>query len=164
MKIAVTAVGDNLDAEVDPRFGRSPYFLVIDKNTMAFEALENQNLSLGGGAGIQTARQMVELGVKFVLTGNCGPNAHRTLSAAGIAVVVGCSGSVRKVLEQFKEGKYSTAGEPNVDSHFGIGPGTGLPDDQSTANSRFRSGEDIIKNRSGMGRGRSGAGKQRLEN
>jgi predicted Fe-Mo cluster-binding NifX family protein len=121
MRIAVTAAGPSLDGPVDPRFGRCPYFLIVETDDLAFEALENPNVTLGGGAGIQSAQLMNEKGVRSVLTGNCGPNAHRTLSAAGIEVIVGCSGPVRDVVEQFKAGRLDAANEPNVAGHFGTG-------------------------------------------
>lgn len=135
MKIAVTATGASLDAQVDPRFGRCPYFLIIDTDTMAFEAIENPNLALGGGAGIQSGQLMAEKDVQFVLTGNCGPNAHRALSAAGIQIIVGCSGVVREVVEQFKAGGLAAAGAPNVASHFGMGMDSApsVPQDQPFA-------------------------------
>ena len=41
MKIAISATGTTLDAEVDPRFGRCQYFIIVDPETMQFEALEN---------------------------------------------------------------------------------------------------------------------------
>jgi len=63
---------------------------------------------------------MAEKGVKTILTGNCGPNAYQTLSAAGIGVIVGCSGVARDVVEQFKAGQLNTAPEPNVASKFGM--------------------------------------------
>jgi predicted Fe-Mo cluster-binding NifX family protein len=121
MKIAVTATGPLLNGPVDPRFGRCSYFLIVETDNLAFEAMENPNLALGGGAGIQSAQLMTEKGVRFVLTGNCGPNAHQTLTAAGIEVIVGCSGRVRDVVEQFKVGRLSAADEPNVRGHFGMG-------------------------------------------
>ncbi|HPQ41169.1 MAG TPA: NifB/NifX family molybdenum-iron cluster-binding protein, partial [bacterium] len=74
MKIAVTSTGTTLDDRVDPRFGRCPYFLVIDTETLEAETLENPNVALGGGAGIQSAQAMAQRDVKAVLTGNCGPN------------------------------------------------------------------------------------------
>ncbi|HUU26276.1 MAG TPA: NifB/NifX family molybdenum-iron cluster-binding protein [archaeon] len=148
MKIAITAAEPSLEAKVDPRFGRSPYFLIVDPETMLYEAIENPNVSLGGGAGIQSAILISEKGANLLLTGNCGPNAYRTLSAADIGVIVGCSGVVRNTIEQFKTGQYSTASEPNVASHFGMGgaggrgmgrgrgmgdcfPGTGFPEPQA---------------------------------
>ena len=123
MKIAVTASGPTLDDQVDPRFGRCPYFLIVETDTMEFEALENANIAVGGGAGIQSGQLMADRDVKAVLTGNCGPNAFQTLGAAGIQVIVGVSGVVRQAVEQFKSGGFSTASDPNVASHFGIGPG-----------------------------------------
>ena len=125
MRIAVSAKESSLDTTVDPRFGRCPYFLIVETDDSSFEAIENQNAALGGGAGIQSAQLMAEKGVKVVLTGNCGPNAYQTLSAAGIQVVVGCSGSIKEVIESFNAGAYSAADQPSVASHFGTGAAPG---------------------------------------
>lgn len=123
MKVAVTATGPALDAALDPRFGRCPCFVLVETGDMTFETVENDNSALGGGAGIQSARLMAQKGVKAVLTGNCGPNAHQTLSAAGIDVVVGCSGTVSEVVERFTSGQLGAASAPNVASHSGMGGG-----------------------------------------
>ena len=120
MRIAITTTEPALEAAVDPRFGRCAHFLIVDTETMGFEAVENPNIALGGGAGIQSAQLLAGKGVEVVLTGNCGPNAHQTLSAADIGVIVGCSGVVKDVIEQFKAGQFNTAGEPNVASHSGM--------------------------------------------
>jgi len=120
MKIAATATAPSLEASLDPRFGRCPYFLIVETDTLEYEAIENPNMALGSGAGIQSAQLMAERGVKFLLTGNCGPNAYQTLSAAGIGVIVGCSGVVKDVIEQFKSEQPSAATEPNVASKFGM--------------------------------------------
>ncbi|MBN2560245.1 MAG: NifB/NifX family molybdenum-iron cluster-binding protein [Phycisphaerae bacterium] len=131
MRIAITASGPTLDAAVDPRFGRCPYFLIVDPRDLAFEAIENASVALGQGAGIQSAQLMAEKGVTSVLTGNCGPNAHQTLSAAGIVVIVGCSGAVRDVIQQYKAGQLSATNQPNVAGHSGMagapGPAQGQP-------------------------------------
>jgi predicted Fe-Mo cluster-binding NifX family protein len=126
MKIAITTENPSLDSKVDPRFGRCPYFLIVETDSLSFEAIENPNVTLGGGAGIQSAQLMAEKGVKQILTGSCGPNAHQALSAAGIGVIVGCSGIVRDVVEQHKAGRLAPAEQPNVGSHYGMGsaPGT----------------------------------------
>jgi predicted Fe-Mo cluster-binding NifX family protein/Pyruvate/2-oxoacid:ferredoxin oxidoreductase delta subunit len=125
MKIAVTAKGKSLGDQVDPRFGRCPYFLVVDIDSadMKFDAIENPNIALGGGAGIQSAQLMAEHDVTYVLTGNCGPNAFQTLEAAEIQVITGVNGIVRQIVEQFKSNAFSTASNPNVASHYGIGAG-----------------------------------------
>ncbi len=126
MKIAVTAKGKTLADHVDPRFGRCPYFLVVDTEMSHVEPIENPNLALGGGAGIQAAQLMAEREVEAVLTGNCGPNAYRTLEAAGIAVIVGVEGTVGEAVEKFQSGALSTTQGPNVAGHFGTGGGRGV--------------------------------------
>lgn len=123
MKVAVSATGSTPDAAVDPRFGRCSTFVLVETDDMSVEAIENANSSLGGGAGIQSARLLAQKGVKAVLTGNCGPNAHRTLRAAGIDVVVGCSGTVSDVVARFESGQLRPATDPNVASHSGRGGG-----------------------------------------
>ncbi len=122
MKVAVTATGATLESPLDPRFGRCPYFLIVETDDLSFEALENPNISRGSGAGIQTAQLVAEKGAQVVLTGNCGPNAYQTLSAAGLDVIVNCSGAVRDAVESFKAGRCKIAEQPNVASHFGTGP------------------------------------------
>ncbi len=125
MKIAVTSTGPTLDDTVEARFGRCAYFLIIDPDTLEFEALDNANIALGGGAGIQSAQLMAEKGVSTVLTGNCGPNAFQTFGAAKIQVITGVSGQVRQAVEQYKSGALSSTTTPNVQSHFGMGMGGG---------------------------------------
>ena len=120
MKIVVTSTGPTLDDNVEARFGRCAYFLIIDTDTIQYEAIENPNITLGGGAGIQSAQLMSEKGVTTVLTGNCGPNAFNVFGQAGIQVIVGITGVVRNAVEQFKAGAFSFASGPNVASHFGV--------------------------------------------
>ena len=119
MKLAVTAKGKTLEDQVDARFGRCPYFVLVDSESLETEAIENPNTALGGGAGIQSAQVMSENDVGVILTGNCGPNAYRTLAAAEIDVFVGASGTVKEAVEQYKAGQLSAAQGPNVASHFG---------------------------------------------
>ena len=120
MKIAITATGPDLDSSVDPRFGRCAYFLIIDPETMEYGSIENPNISLGGGAGIQSAQLMAQKEVDTVLTGNCGPNAFRTFEASGIQVITGVSGSIQEAVNQYNSGAHPNATSPNVTSHFGM--------------------------------------------
>ncbi len=104
MRIAVSATGPTLDAEVDPRFGRCQYFIIADPETMEFEALENSSAMAAGGAGISTGQTIAGKGVDAVLTGNCGPNAYQVLSAAGLQVITGVSGKVKDAIQGYKSG------------------------------------------------------------
>jgi predicted Fe-Mo cluster-binding NifX family protein len=130
MKIAVSATAPGVDAEVDPRFGRCQYFIIVDPESMEFEALDNSNAMASGGAGISTAQMIASKGVEIVLTGNCGPNAHQTLSAVGIKVITGVSGKINDAIEAFKAGEFKSSSQPNVGDHYGTGmsmaPGTGM--------------------------------------
>jgi predicted Fe-Mo cluster-binding NifX family protein len=121
MKIAVTSTAPDLDAEIDPRFGRAQYLLVVDTADLQYEAIENPNMTAGMGAGIQTAQMLSARGVEAVLTGNCGPNAYQTLSAAGIQICVGLGGRVREAVEAFSNGDLQSTAQPSVPGHFGIG-------------------------------------------
>ena len=123
MKIAVSSSGPELTDPLDPRLGRCEYLLIVDADTMEFEALENENKTKGGGAGIQTARTIAERGATVVLTGNCGPNAHETLTAAGIRVFTGLTGTVQEALECCQRGEATACDGPNVQSHAGLGGG-----------------------------------------
>jgi len=121
MKIAVTSVGTEMDSQVDPRFGRAAYFALVDTETMAFEAVENANVAAAGGAGINSAKVVIDAGARAVLTGNCGPNAERTLRAANVKLYTGVQGTVAAAVEQFKAAALTEATGPNVDSHSGMG-------------------------------------------
>jgi len=120
MKICVTAQGNNLESLIDPRFGRCQYFIIVDTDTLEFEAVQNPSMSAGGGAGIQSGQLMVNKDVKAVLTGNVGPNAFTTLQAAGINVVVGVSGMVKEAIEKYKKGELKATQGPSVGSKFGM--------------------------------------------
>ena len=120
MKICVTSEGKALDSKVDPRFGRCRNFIFFDTDTGNFEAQENANAQFHGGAGIQSGQLVVSRGVEAVLTGNVGPNAHQVLSAAGISIFAGISGTVKEAIEAYKKGEYKATDTPSVGSKFGM--------------------------------------------
>jgi predicted Fe-Mo cluster-binding NifX family protein len=99
--IAITSSGPSLDAPMDERFGRCPCFIIVDSGATVVDSVENPCATQGHGAGIQAAKLVADTGVGVVLTGRCGPNASDTLEAAGVAVVTGCSGTVREALDAY---------------------------------------------------------------
>jgi len=125
MKIAISASSPSLDSEVNPRFGRCDMFIIADPKSIDFEVVDNAGESAGGGAGISTAQMIAQKNVEVVITGNCGPNAHRVLSSAGIEIITGAEGTVRQVIEDYNNGKLSSSSGPNVSDHFGMGGGGG---------------------------------------
>ncbi|MCK4728097.1 MAG: NifB/NifX family molybdenum-iron cluster-binding protein, partial [Desulfobacterales bacterium] len=103
MRIAVTSTGNELISDMDPRFGRAQYFLIVDPETLEYEAVENkQNLNLPQGAGIQAAKTVVDQNADVLISGNCGPKAFDVLNAANIKVVTGAKGRVMDAITQYK--------------------------------------------------------------
>jgi predicted Fe-Mo cluster-binding NifX family protein len=125
MKIAIPASSDKLEANLDPRFGRCQYFLIVDSDSMDFNAIPNDSINAAHGAGIQAAQIIANMGVDVVITGNVGPNAFNVLFASGIKIVTGASGSIKDVIEKFKSGQLKEVKNPTVGGHFGMGRGSG---------------------------------------
>jgi predicted Fe-Mo cluster-binding NifX family protein len=120
MKICISSRGDTLDAQIDPRFGRCQYFIIVDTDTLKYEAVTNPNIDAMGGAGIQSGQLIASKNVKAVLTGNVGPNAFQTLQTVGIEVITGISGSVKEAIEKYKKGDFRVAQGPSTASHSGV--------------------------------------------
>mgnify|MGYP006288575557 CR=1 FL=1 len=119
MKIAVTAQEPRMEAQVDPRFGRAPYFIIADTETDEWKAIENrQNMQAAQGAGIQSAETVVGQDVEALLTGHCGPKAFSVLKSAGVEVFVGIEGVVQDAIEQHKSGNWKLAGSADVEGHW----------------------------------------------
>ena len=119
MKIAVSSKGKDLTSEIDPRFGRAGYFVIVDSETLDYEAVENtQNLNLPQGAGIQSSKTVVNAGAEIVVTGNCGPKAYKALTEAGVRIALDGTGRVIDAVQKFKNGLLSFTEEANVEGHW----------------------------------------------
>lgn len=119
MRVAVTSEGKDLAAKVDPRFGRAKYFLVVETDSRVVEVIDNeQNLNAVQGAGVQSAETVARLGVDAVITGHCGPKAFHALSAAGVDVFTGATGTVEAAVESLVAGELSQSEGPDVEGHW----------------------------------------------
>ena len=119
MKVAITSQGKDLNSVADPRFGRAKCFIVVDTETGDFTSHDNsQNLNAVQGAGIQAGRNVIDLGVEAVITGNVGPKAFATLQAGGVKIYVGAAGSVADAIEKFKAGELDCVSKANVEGHW----------------------------------------------
>lgn len=156
MIIAVSSTGMDLDSQIDPRFGRCAYFIVYDTDDMRFEAFNNESISLGGGAGIQSAQFVISKGVEAVITGNCGPNAAKVLTAANVQLFVGQAGTVRSGIERFRNNELRPTREANVSDHYGMNRGN--PSSQPRFGSMEMGPTAPQGMGGGMGRGRGMGG------
>jgi predicted Fe-Mo cluster-binding NifX family protein len=119
MKIAITSLGQDLNSQIDPRFGRAAYILIVDTDRQEVEVLDNsENVNAFKGAGIQAAAMLSKSGAEALLTGYCGPNAFKTLQAAGIRVVNDVTGAVKDAVDAFIAGELSFADSANADAHW----------------------------------------------
>lgn len=132
MKLCVSSTGKDADSRVDTTFGRAPYFLIIDTETMDVEVVENTAATVGHGAGIAAAQLVSDKGVDGLLTGYVGPNAFNAFRASGIKLFVGASSqdTVKEALAKFNKGKYNEAPAPSevppCEPGRGRGPGRGM--------------------------------------
>ncbi|MGB9791364.1 MAG: NifB/NifX family molybdenum-iron cluster-binding protein [Thermacetogeniaceae bacterium] len=117
MKIVISASGRDLESMLDPRFGRCPYFLVIDTETEECQPVPNPGMMAGGGAGIQAAQEVVRQGAKAVITGQCGPNAYDVLRSAGVKILQAPVEPVRQVLERYRRGELEELTAPGPAHH-----------------------------------------------
>jgi len=129
LKVAVSATGGSPESTVDPRFGRCPYYVIMDTETMTSEGLSNTSMGAPSGAGIGAAQIVAGKGVEAVLTGAVGPNASAVLSQAGIKIVSGVKGTVREAVESYKSGSLQPAadyGQGGLYTGRGTGRGMGM--------------------------------------
>ena len=155
MKVAISSSGKDLDSLIDPRFGRCPYFVIVETDDMSFEVFDNESIALGGGAGIQSAQFISSKDAKAVITGNCGPNAVQTLSAAGVELYLGNTGTVSEVLGKYKSGSLTSTSQANVSDHSGLAGKTSVGRGMDMDRGRGRGQGMGIGGGRGMGRGGS---------
>jgi predicted Fe-Mo cluster-binding NifX family protein len=127
MKIAISSTGKDLNSQVDVRFGRCPYFIIVEtkgKEIKSSKAMENTATSQAGGAGISAAELVGNQKVDAVITGNLGPRAFDVLSQLDIDIYQ-ASGTVKEAVKQLIEGKLTKIQGPTGPQHRGMGGGMG---------------------------------------
>lgn len=111
MRVIITAMGPTLEGDSCPRFGRAPWFVIVNsEDGQLIEALENPAASASGGAGIQAAQALVDHKAEAIISGDCGPKALSVLTAAKIPAYRFDGGSVKAALEAFNAGQLSSIG------------------------------------------------------
>lgn len=105
MKVALTCQGQSLEHDLDQRFGRAAFILIVDLETKFVEIIDNAANAPSGGAGIAAAQRLVDRNVSAVITGQIGPNALSVFKAADIALYQGIAGSAQQNLTAYKAGQ-----------------------------------------------------------
>lgn len=126
MKLAIPILGNNLDSDIDQRFGRCKGFIFINRDNKETTYHENPGFQQSGGAGIATAQFLANENIDTVICGELGPNAFDALFAAEIKIFqVKESISAKQAFEKFKKGKLIEVKAPTGPSHVGMGGGRG---------------------------------------
>ncbi len=119
MKIAISSEGKDLSDRIDARFGRARGFIVFDTESGKAEYVDNkQNLESAQGAGIQSARTVIDAGAEALITGNVGPKAYSTLNSANIKIYLFSEGSINDAITAFKDGRLKLTENANVEGHW----------------------------------------------
>jgi predicted Fe-Mo cluster-binding NifX family protein len=104
MKIAISVATAELDAALDPRFGRAAAFAIVDTESGDQQVVANPAVGAAGGAGIQAAEFVVKQGVEAVISGSFGPNAFDVLDAANVKMYHATSGTVSDLAWKLEDG------------------------------------------------------------
>jgi predicted Fe-Mo cluster-binding NifX family protein len=105
VKIVVTSDGPDVEAKVAHKFGTARYLSIVDLDSNRIEVVLNPNALSQKGSGIHTIVLAISKEVKAVLTGYCNPSARHQLESNGIEVLSNLSGTVKEVIQQYREGK-----------------------------------------------------------
>jgi predicted Fe-Mo cluster-binding NifX family protein len=95
MKIAITSTGGSMDSLVSEQFGRCQYFIIVDSDTMKFEAISNLGEQMQSGAGPKAAELIINKGAEVLLTGHVGDKAEAALKKTDIIVIDGLKGNLK---------------------------------------------------------------------
>jgi len=114
LKIAVSSEDLNLEARVAQRFGISPYLIIVEPETMEFEAVPNPGAAGQRAAGMQTVVLAISKEVDAVLTGYLSPTAMKYLTNNGIEVIAGVKGTVSEAVALYRNQIHPATIHPKV--------------------------------------------------
>jgi len=121
MKIAITASNnDGLEAKVDSRFGRAPFFAIVDIDSLDIDFINNAATGARGGAGVMAAQTIVDQKVDALISGNFGPKAFSGLDAANIKLYSFQGGTIKEAIDSLKNGSLKDVSDPTNDTHAGL--------------------------------------------
>ncbi|MDD5456268.1 MAG: NifB/NifX family molybdenum-iron cluster-binding protein [Candidatus Margulisbacteria bacterium] len=119
MKIAITSTGNELNSDMDPRFGRAQYYIIydIDHDEIMEIINNNDNMNASGGAGTSAAQIIAAKGAEAVISGNFGPNATKGLTGFGIKMFQSEVKKIDMVIADYKAKKLNIVSNATVAGH-----------------------------------------------
>jgi predicted Fe-Mo cluster-binding NifX family protein len=88
MKIAITSTGNNLESNLDQRFGRCSYFTIYDNETKGMEFIPNPNKDAQEGAGPASVQLVASRNVQKIISGEFGIKIKSLLDSLKIQMIV----------------------------------------------------------------------------
>jgi len=82
-------------------FGHAPYFLIVNADTMEYEAVKNEFVNTEG-AGMKVADAVIGFNADLVITGGIGPHGYNKLTAARITVSFDEEGTAEECIKNVK--------------------------------------------------------------
>ena len=122
MKIAISSTGKDLESEIDAKFGRCVYFLIVEtegKEIKNFKAIENTAKAQVGGAGITAGEIVANQKVDVIITENLGPRAFSVFNQFGIKIYQG-QGKIKNAVQNLIDGKLEELTDANGPQHNGL--------------------------------------------
>lgn len=117
MKIAISTNGTTEDSLLDQRFGRCKYFQIYDTDTKCFSLIENKGFTASGGAGIASSNQLIDEGIKIIITGSLGPNAFDIISESEIQAYKCSSLPINEIIDKYNNGELEKINSCGVSHH-----------------------------------------------
>lgn len=117
MKVALSSQGKNLESQVDTRFGRAQFFIIVDTETMDYKVIDNLAVAQSSGAGTKAAQILLDEGIEALISGNIGPNAIAVFKEAGIPVYKAVDEDIKTNIELFKRGELERIIEAKDQGH-----------------------------------------------
>ena len=106
MILMISSHGDTLESQPNPRFGRTPIFILYNLDDDTWQSLKNPAITAQGGAGVAASQFLIDHGTQVAISGRFGPNAHQALNAAGIEMLTFDDSleTIQSVIEAYKSG------------------------------------------------------------
>lgn len=115
-QVAIPAKGASLDAPTSQTFERTPMFVLVDPETLAYNVLSNPACHTPAGAGVQAAQVIVQHPVRAVIARHLGMNTLRVIQAAGLLAYHMDGATVRQVVTAYSAGKLRLLETPVADA------------------------------------------------